>query len=240
MKTTPPLMRRRLWVLNAALGLALAGSAWGSRTANLSVARTDFLRPLPLPFRDWKTSDLPISDREKELLRPDAVLVRRYTPRAGGPVATPYVELAVVAGHRKQTVHTPAFCMAGGGWETVSGGEAELPSGAAGAEPVHAVQTLMARGHAQLLATYYFTDGEFSTRSLVQYQGLQVLKRFRSEPPLGALVRITVPVGEGGADAARKTTEEFARTVLPDVMRTLREARRGGNEEGLDSRGGRV
>lgn len=230
---SPLLMRHRFWVLNGALVLALAGSAWGSRTANLEPTRTDFLRPLSLPFRGWKTADVPVSDREKDLLRPDAVLVRRYAPRDGGENA-PYVELAVVAGHRKQTVHTPAFCMAGGGWETLSRGEAKLE---AGAEPVLAVQTLMARGNAQLLATYYFTDGEFSTRSLVQYQGLQMLKRFRSEPPLGALVRITVPVGEGGPDAARKTTEEFARTVLPGVMQTLRSVRREGKG---GSGGGRV
>lgn len=203
----------RLLIANAILLAALAGSAWGRRVENAEVSRTDFLRPLVLPFRGWKTSDAALSPSDLQLLKPDATLVRRYAGPDGQEA-----ELAVIAGHRKSSVHTPGFCMVGGGWEITS---QQVHTVALPGRTVEAVRaTMVSEGH-QILATYFFTDGEDSTSSLVRFQGTQLLKRFRSQVPVGALVRIIVPVRTSVEDAG-KLSDEFAAATVPPVLATLR------------------
>ncbi len=45
------------------------------------------------------------------MLQPDAYLGRIYRRTDGYPV-----DLSFVFGHRKQTFHSPGFCLLGGGW----------------------------------------------------------------------------------------------------------------------------
>lgn len=216
---SPNLLRFRLLIFNAVLLFALLGSTGGYRTGSPKVIASDSLSRAALPFRGWTASELHLTKAEQEMLRPDAVLLRRYTAPSGETV-----DLAVIAGHRKQTVHTPAFCMAGGGWETLS--EAEWQT-AAGKNDLKGTRSVMGQQGQELVATYFFTDGASSTRSLVRFQGTQLLQRLRGQTPLGALVRITVPVARD-RDAAEKLSDEFAEAVFPDVLRNLRSAPRTG------------
>jgi EpsI family protein len=208
--------RHRLLVVNSILLLALLGSHWACRIQETPVGHRDFLSPLCLPFRDWAASDHKLLESERELLQPDAALIRRYQSRDGESV-----ELAVIAGRRKQTVHNPGFCMAGGGWETVSQERIDisLPD-----RKLPATRSVMIAGNRQLLATYFFTDGEYSSHDLIQFQAVQLLKRVRGESALGALVRILVPLHGDRASAAR-LSDDFARVTLPDVMRQLSRSR---------------
>jgi len=82
---------------------------------------------------------------------------------------------------------------------------------------------MMRQGH-QLLVTYFFTDGEYATPSLLRFQGVQLLKRFEARVPLGALVRVSVPVRTNVKEAAA-LSDDFARTAVPPVLAKLRQAR---------------
>src|SRR5690348_5237784 len=105
------MVRFRLLIINSLLLLTILGSHWGRSVESATIAHPDFLARLELPFRDWKATDSVLSDSDRNLLQPDAILLRRYLASDGH-----WAELAVVAGHRKRSIHTPGFCMAGGGW----------------------------------------------------------------------------------------------------------------------------
>jgi EpsI family protein len=213
-----PLSRYRLPILNSLLLLVLVASVLCRRVDGLAPHHPDFLRQLPLPFRDWATSDVEITMRDRQLLEPDAVLVRAYQSRQG---ARQQAELAVIAGHRKKTVHTPGFCMMGGGWETLWQQDTTLTLSD---RQIDTTQALMSREQRQILVTYFFTDGDYCTHNLLQFQGMQILQRFRARASLGALARIIVPV-QGDETTARALTADFARATLPTVLATLRRAR---------------
>ena len=210
------MIRYRLLILNAILLLALLTSYWGRRLENIPISPTDFMQGLNVPFRDWKTSDAQISDNERQLLHPDSVLIRRYSSERGVEA-----ELAVIAGHHKQSVHTPAFCMTGGGWDTISQQQSEI---VLADRTIPAMQMRMSQEGHQILVTYFFTNGDFSTRNLIQFQGAQFLRRFRSEIPEGALVRIIVPVRQTDQEA-QQLTNDFARTLLPATLTRLSQVR---------------
>lgn len=210
------LFRQRLLLANAILLLALLGSCWGRHLDDVSLGAGDFLSTLRVPFRGWGTSEAHLTPVERGMLQPDSVLIRRYRAPDGR-----MVELAVIAGHRKRSIHTPSFCMTGGGWETLTQQSVHLsvPGG-----DVPATRALMSKGGSPILMTYFFTDGDYSSAGLLPFQGRQFLSRFRAQLPVGALVRVIVPVGRD-AGAAEKLSDDFARTVLPPVMSALRNAR---------------
>jgi EpsI family protein len=216
------LKRRRFLLLNGTLLLALSGARWGAYMEGSALEKTeqlkkDFLRTLKLPYRDWKASEAFLSPPEKEQLEPDATLIRRYVSPEGDDSA----EIAVIAGHQKKSVHTPAYCMPSGGWEVVSEQSYALPLGR---RKIPSSRLLMTDGKGRaLMATYFFTDGEFATRSLVRFQGEQLLKRFRGEVPLGALIRIIVPVRTDAA--ASSLSDRFAQATVPPIMSRIRQVR---------------
>ena len=211
------MFRFRLLTVNAILLLALLGSYWGRRIEDAPTIQTDFLKGLNLPFRNLKTSDTTVSDDERVLLQPDAVLVRRYLSQAGAVE----VELAIIAGHHKKSVHTPAFCMAGGGWDTLWQQQSTITLAD---RSIPAMQMLMAKDGNHMLVTYFFTNGDYCTRNLIQFQGAQFLSRLHADIREGALVRILVPIANG-EDAAKLLTDEFGRAVIPAALANLREVR---------------
>ena len=214
------MVRYRLLLVNALLLFALGASLWGRHRENAQPAPTDLLRGLSLPYRDWKATELSVSAGELALLQPDSTLARRYDAPGGESL-----ELTVIAGHRKRTVHLPAYCMTGSGWDTLAQQDVSLPLG--GKRSLPAARVLMAQHGQQILVTYCFTDGDFTTRSLTAFQAQQLMRRFRSAPAPGALVRLITPVGTGpeAPSRAAQQTDAFAAAVLPALLERLRSAR---------------
>jgi EpsI family protein len=214
----------RFLLLNGALGLALLGARWGASTeasasGQIERIQKDFLHTLQIPFQNWKTTDAYLTPSEMDQLQPDAVLVRRYRSSKGE-----FAEIAVVAGHQKKSVHTPAYCMPSDGLEIISQEACDLPLSG---QKISANRMLMGNSKGEgLLVTYFFTDGDLVTGNLVKFQGNQLLKRFRSQIPLGALIRIIVPV-EGSPAKAAQLSDRFAQATAPAVMERLRQVRAG-------------
>ncbi len=208
----------QLLLANAGLALTLVGAAYGRATEHRPPKERDFLRQTATDFRKWSYVDVPLTANEESQLKPDATLVRRFRSPKG-----PIVELAVISGHKKRTVHTPAFCMAGGGWETLAQRDhVVLVKG----RQIPAVQAVLMKDGRRQVMTYFFTDGEFNTRSLPEYQWDQLRKRVRGKSTLGALVRIIVPFQvDEQQQAAAQLGAAFAEATLPEVLEKLRSVR---------------
>jgi EpsI family protein len=138
-------------------------------------------------------------------------------------------ELAVIAGHKKRSIHTPAFCMVGGGFETLTQESYTLQL--ADGKQIPVARSIM-EGHNkernqdwQEVVTYFFTDGDFCTPSLVRFQIAQFFARFQSTIPMGATVRIRVPIRGDDVVGAKKLSDAFARATVPGVLAALRQAR---------------
>ena len=183
------MFRYRLHILNLILVVAVLGGVWGRRQDENRRTVADYLKGMVLPFRNMTTTDYALSPDEVSMLQPDAALVRRYSSNQ-----TMEAELAVVAGHHKRSVHAPGFCMVGGGWDTLWQRDTEIsiPN-----RTIPAIQMMMSKEGRQMLVTYFFTTGGFCARSLIQFQGIQFLRRIHGESTEGALVRISVAVKPG-------------------------------------------
>src|SRR5579871_5401086 len=162
--------RYRLLILNLVLAVAVLGSVFGRTIDFVKFTDHSFLSEKRLPFHGWTTKDETLDAHSLDVLRPDAYVVRDYS--APGEKSW-RAQLAVIAGHKKSSIHTPGFCMIGGGWETLTQNNCtlRLPDGT----EITAIRAHMRdeTDRLDVLTTYFFTDGSYSTPSLVQFQAVQ-------------------------------------------------------------------
>lgn len=216
----PPKRRFRLVLANSFLILALLGSFWGRKIEASPIAGTDIFADLKVPYHDWKTSPIEITARERELLEPDGLLMRRYT--------APYkhvVDLAVIAGHRKKTIHTPDYCLAGGGWDTIAQHDSYLMLKG---KRIRTVRSLLMHEKNQVVAVYFYTDGDATMTSLVEFQLHQMRRRMLAKGSLGALVRFLAPVNTTPEEAHQRI-QEFAEETLPVILTRMQAAQSNGS-----------
>jgi len=167
----------------AVLAVGLLGPAYLARAAAVPPPHFD-CGALPLAVGGWQGRELPPFDRETQrMLRPDAAVCREY--RQGEQP----VQLVAVFGHRKETFHSPDFCLLGGGFNTAYRGRGRLPG--AGTPYRWSVLT---RGRGGYVVLYYFLAGEQATDSLASQQWQMVRERMAGRAAGGALIRYVAPV----------------------------------------------
>jgi len=195
-------------ILAAAQALALLGRESGSgapaRVATGLVA---------MRLGDWQGRDLGSLDHtSRQMLQPDAVISRLYRDSAGREV-----ELLVIYGHRKATFHSPGQCLLGNGWNIVS---KERASSALGGREVTMNRFRIQKDANRAVIFYGYVEGGRVTPSWVKHQFYLAGDRARGRLPMGALVRVTVPVA-GDEAAADRVGLGFMQGVLPGVMRSF-------------------
>jgi EpsI family protein len=209
--------RRSLAML--VLLLAAQGGAWVTRPlAGPTYALQIGTIPLRLP--DWRGRDLGRFDAVTlDMLKPDAYLNREYVAADGFPAY-----LAVIYGHRKNSFHSPGFCLLGGGWNIVSKSRVEFR--ARGGDPVLANRFVLARQDQQAVVIYYYiTANHRANPSWVMHQAYLVGDRLARGQAVGALVRLTVPVATD-AESATGRGLSLLSAVHPSLERVLHPAAR--------------
>lgn len=207
------ILKFRFVIVICVLSLTLLGNFWGKHTAAPTAPKADYLQNLPLPYRGWQVSEQHLTEHEKELLIPDAVILREYRSPEGE-----VAQLAVLAGHRKQTVHTPAFCMAGGGWNTLFESNLDIRLGE---DVIPATKAIMENSSNRLMMIYFFTNGDKSLRSLSKFQFEQFKNRLYGKIQQGALIRVIVPILKD-QKASEILSEDFFKSVIPDILKQIK------------------
>jgi EpsI family protein len=198
----------------ACLFLTLMGARWVEQTGGGPVRQSDELGVLEIPFRGWAELDLDLMPEEVAMIRPEAMLMRRYEAPNGEAV-----ELTVIASRDKRSIHNAAYNLTGGAEveqqrsRTIALSDRQIPV-------THA--TLMNEKGGRSVAIYFFTDGNFATNSINRYQWNQLGKRLRGESTLGALVRVSAPIPTDSATADALTVE-FTKAAFPVVLKGVRD-----------------
>ncbi|MCS6950871.1 MAG: EpsI family protein [bacterium] len=166
-------------------------------------------------FRMVEQHDL--DDLSKQMLTPDAYIVRSYANEAGYPV-----NVLVIYGHRKNTFHSPGYCLPGGGWAIQKKSIEHIPVVAPDGREYKAAMNrfLLQKGEQRQVVFYCFVEGGRVTPSIFKHNWYLLQDRLLHRPAMGALLRIIVPVAdneEGAADIARA----FARELVPIVQHQL-------------------
>lgn len=176
---------------------------------------TEQVPPVLAGFRLVEQQDL--DDLSKQMLTPDAYIVRTYANEAGYPVS-----VLVIYGHQKNTFHSPGYCLPGGGWAIQKKSVERIPVVAPDGRQFEAElnRFLLQKGTQRQVVFYCFVEGGRVTPSIFKHNWYLLQDRLLHRPAMGALVRIIVPIAdneEGAAEVARAV----ARELVPIVQHQL-------------------
>ena len=217
----PLLQRYARLIVNFLFVAALSGSFLLGRLENASDTYPDFLINIPLDFHNWRGTPVTISKADIAALDPDSYLMQSWSSPASRSL-----ELTVIAGHRKRSIHTPAFCLRGDGWEPLDSSSRTL---SISGRSVTMTSLRMIRDGQCLLVSYFFSDGDYCTTDLLELQMRQFWSRMRggeNEGSLVALIRVVVPCKANDQRAAGILTDDFAQATFPIILARLRGAQK--------------
>ncbi len=158
-----------------------------------------------------------LDDLSKQMLTPDAYIVRNYADARGYPVS-----VLVIYGHQKNTFHSPGYCLPGGGWAIQKKEVESVPVVAPDGRQYEAEMNrfLLQKNELKQVVLYCFIEGGRVTPSIFRHNWYLLQDRLLHRPAMGALLRIIVPVADNEEQAAQ-IARSFARELVPIVQHQL-------------------
>ncbi len=158
-----------------------------------------------------------LDDLSKEMLTPDAYIVRNYRNEAGY-----LANVLVIYGHQKNTFHSPGYCLPGGGWAIQKKLVERIPVTAPDGREYEAElnRFLLQKGEQRQVVFYCFVEGGRVTPSIFVLNWYLLQDRLLHRPAMGALLRIIVPVADNEEQAA-EVARKLARELVPIVQHQL-------------------
>ena len=176
------------------------------------------LKDFPQSIGAWQRTgtDQILDDETLKVLRASDYLLRDFR-KSDGQTANLYVGYYATQ-RTGATYHSPLNCLPGSGWILSEPGKATiaLPDGSSFIANKYVIQN----GDYKSMMVYWYQGRGRNVASEYWGKVYTVLDSVRLRRSNGAMVRVTVPIGNS-EDAAEKTAIEFASTasnVLPDFV----------------------
>jgi len=197
---------------------ALAFYAFASRSETTPPAQPLVL--FPSQIGDWLIyRDFPLDQEVLDVLKADDTLDRLYVNQATKQVAGLYIAYFRTQRYG-QAPHSPKNCLPGSGWEPLK--EDFLSVNVAGWDaPIRVNRYVVQHGDEKSVSLYWYQSHNRVIASEYAAKFWAVVDSIRYRRSDTALIRIIVPVGPAGTDAAEQTATSFVEAVFPDVLREL-------------------
>ena len=158
----------------------------------------------PMTIGEWQATDIPLADRDYEILETKNLIMRDYKNTKGDSV---YLYIVYSENNRKVT-HPPELCLSGGGLTIVDKSSIQLTNN------IRGVKLLMEKGDARELVVYWFRAGSLNTDSYVKQQLKVVFDLLRGKRTSCALIRLSTDIKENGEEALG-LIKEFCAQIEP-------------------------
>lgn len=197
---------------------ALAFYAFASRAET-----TPPVEPLvlfPSVIGDWLiVRDFPLDPAVLELLKADNTLNRFYINQTTRQIAGLYIAYFRTQRYG-QAPHSPKNCLPGAGWEPAKEDFVSLRVADWDA-PITVNRYVVQHGDEKSVTLYWYQSHNrvIATEYAAKFWAVADSIRYRRSDT--ALVRITVPVGSAGTDAAEQAGAAFVQAVFPALLHEL-------------------
>ncbi len=197
---------------------ALAFYAFASRAET-----TPPVEPLvlfPSVIGDWLiVRDFPLDPAVLELLKADDTLNRFYINQTTRQIAGLYIAYFRTQRYG-QAPHSPKNCLPGAGWEPAKEDFVSLRVADWDA-PITVNRYVVQHGDEKSVTLYWYQSHNrvIATEYAAKFWAVADSIRYRRSDT--ALVRITVPVGSAGTDAAEQAGAAFVQAVFPALLHEL-------------------
>jgi EpsI family protein len=173
------------------------------------------MQEAPRSAGGWRvTHEFPIETEVQELLKADDTLSRAYASPEGGNVS---LFIALFKSQRAGVApHSPKVCLPGSGWVPSESSTVALAL-AGWPEPVPANRYVVSRGENRSLVLYWYQSAARVVANEYAAKLYTVLDGLRYRRSDTSLVRVIVPLGADGTEAAQAQALQFLQAVYPGL-----------------------
>jgi len=160
----------------------------------------------PKTIGEWTSKDLPLSERDYEILETRNLFVREYKNASGEVV---YFYLIYSEDNRKVS-HPPEVCYMGSGATVVNKSSVQLNNN------LKAVKLLVDKDKSRQLVVYWFKAGKTNTDQYLKQQSKIVLDRMLGKRTSGAMIRLSVDIKDDkDVDRGLALIKSFTARIVP-------------------------
>jgi len=173
-------------------------------------ARTDIgertrINDFPMKIGEWSATDMPLSQRDYEILETKNLFVRDYHNPKGEHV---FLYMIYSEDNRKVS-HPPEVCMMGSGVTVVNKESVRIT------DSVKAIKLLLEKDDSRQLIVYWYKAGELQTDTYLKQQLKIVVNRTFGRRISGALIRLSCDINGQGEKAALDLLKRFSAKIEP-------------------------
>jgi len=186
-------------VISAAIGLKSYQSPREDVALKTKVAN------FPMEIGEWKAKDIPLAERDYEILETRNLILRDYKNAKGQSV---YLYLIYSEDNRKVS-HPPEVCFIGSGATIVDQKPVQITSA------IKANKLVVEKANDRQIVVYWFKAGPLYTDKYIKQQWKVVTDRTFGKRTSGALIRLSVDIKDDNQAAALLLLKSFAALIEP-------------------------
>jgi EpsI family protein len=199
-------MKNKTFILAGIILLAVAILA--NMPAKFSSTKDEpQMSKFPMKIGNWVGQDLPLRERDYEILETRNLIIRDYKNLATGETVNFYI---IYSSDNRKALHPPEICYTGGGAGTILEKEV-TPLNAS----FKANKFIIEDKSSSQLVIYWFKSGNLSTYSYIRQQLKSVRDRLMQKKTSGAMIRISAMIGPSGQDKAMSSIKSFFESASP-------------------------
>ncbi|MDG1462414.1 MAG: VPLPA-CTERM-specific exosortase XrtD [Gammaproteobacteria bacterium] len=175
------------------------------------------LSTFPLRIGDWRGNETAMEQEFIDVLKFDDYLLSNYWRESDSSAVNLYI--AYYNSQRKgASIHSPASCLPGGGWNVESIDEYAVPDVGPAGEPLQVNRSVIAMGDDRQVVYYWFEQRGRNLTNEYLVKWFMFWDSLRLNRTDGALVRLTLRVRDlSEIEQADRQLAEFLRDVYPKI-----------------------
>jgi len=163
------------------------------------------MEDIPKTIGEWSATDIPLLERDYQILETRNLIMREYKNPAGEVV---YLYIIYSEGNRK-VAHPPEVCFMGSGATIVNKTPLQLN------QSIVANKLNIEKDDLQQVVLYWFRAGNLNTDKYSKQQTQFVLNRLLRKRTSGAMIRISTDIKDGKEEPALQRVKSFTAELVP-------------------------
>lgn len=182
----------------------IAVAIFANRPAKFDYKNEAKMPDFPKIIGEWEGADIPLSERDYEILETRNLVMRDYKNKQGESV---YLYIIYSVDNRR-ALHPPEVCYTGGGATILR--KSVIPLGSLGVN-----EFIVEYKNSRQLVAYWFKSTDLNTYSYLKQQLKIVTDHLLGRKTSGAMIRLSTEIGAEGETASLKLIKEFGAQIEP-------------------------
>jgi len=199
-------MSNKTFIVVVFILIAVAGVSMSSYLpARVDIAAKIKVSDFPMTIGQWQATDIPLSERDYQILETRNLIMRDYKNPQGDSV----VLYIIYSEDNRKVSHPPEVCYMGSGASIVNKSAAQIT------DSIKAVKLVTETPKNAQMVVYWYKAGSLYTDQYLKQQLKVVVDRMLRKRTSGALIRISSEIKNNDQDSTLRLLKTFAGQIEP-------------------------